>query len=734
MDIIPKTGFKGLVQNWQSDLLAAVSVSLVAMPLALGIAVASEVPPMAGIMSAIIGGIVTTFFRGSHMAINGPAAGLIAVILGSIALLNDGSGNTLNYVMAAIVVSGGIQVLLGLLKLGRFADIFHSSVIHGILAAIGAIIIAKQIHVMLGTTTENTEIIPVIMDAFRNIRSINPFVAVISFCGLLLLIFHSRINYKFFHFLPAPMWVLLISIPFVYAFNYFEPHGIQIFNKEYWVGPDLLINIPDSLFDSIAHPNFDKINTLAFWSSVLSITLIASIESLASSKAVDKLDPYKRKTDLNKDLVGIGLSTMVSGALGGLPIITVIVRSTVNVHNHAKTKWSNLYHGLLLLIFIFLLAPVIQKVPLSALAVILVFTGFKLCSPKVFKKIYGQGVEQLIILTGTFILTLKTDLLIGIFGGLLLALLSHFFLAKLPITEFFRNIFNSGSTVIFKKDGSYSLNLKGVANFLTTIKLDKLLNQIPKGSRVNIDLSAARLVDLSIMEHLYDFKRTQLNSEGVVTITGLEEHISSSDHPLALKILTFTRHKVTLREKRLQEMSAEHGWKFVPESKDNLNYLETFYFFRTRPIKRKNNCISGSVDQVNWELIDVSFDEGAYLASEIYHTTLGLLRFPHDIPKFTIERKGLIDRYLDLSSHKDIDYLVYSDFSNDFSIKVEDPEKMNKFLANGLRELFENCGFEHLESNGESIMVFNDNLRLAQIRDYVRIIDFAKRLSHLTRS
>ena len=339
------------------DLLAAISVSLVAMPLALGIAMASGVPPMAGILSAVIGGVVTTFFRGSHVAINGPAAGLIAVILVSIAALDDGSGQALNYVLAAIVVSGAIQILLGLLKLGRFADIFHSSVIHGILAAIGIIIFAKQIHIALGTESTSSHIVDTLVEAFQQIPNANPFVVIISLAGLLLLAFHSKISYKFFHFLPAPMWVLVISIPFVYAFNFFDPHSIHLFGNEYAVGPELLINIPDNLLEAIAYPNFSKIDTLAFWTSVLSITMIASIESLAANKAVDKLDPYKRKTDLNKDLVGIGVGTMVSGALGGLPIITVIVRSTVNVHNHAKTKWSNLYHGILLLIFIFLMAP-----------------------------------------------------------------------------------------------------------------------------------------------------------------------------------------------------------------------------------------------------------------------------------------------------------------------------------------------------------------------------------------
>ena len=412
---IPKAGLKGLAENWQSDLRAAISVALVAMPLALGIAIASGVPPMAGILSAVIGGVITTFFRGSHLAINGPAAGLIAVILSAVMALKDGSGHALHYVLAAIVVSGAIQVLLGLLKLGKYADLFHSTVIHGILAAIGVIIIAKQIHIALGTVSASDEIVGTLVDAVRQIPNINPFVGIISLAGLLLLIFQSRISYKLFHLIPAPIWLLLLSIPFVFLFDFFQPQTHSFMSREYLTGPDLLINLPDNPLDAILYPDFSKIGTLAFWTSVFSITLISSIESLVGSKAVDKLDPYKRKTNLDKDLIGIGISTMLSGAIGGLPIITVIVRSSVNVHNNAKTKWSNLYHGLLLLLFIFILTPFIRMVPLCALAILLIYTGYKLTSPKVFKHVYSYGPEQLIFFVGTLVITLFTDLLFGIF-------------------------------------------------------------------------------------------------------------------------------------------------------------------------------------------------------------------------------------------------------------------------------------------------------------------------------
>ena len=318
MDATPKKGLKGLVENWQSDLIAGVSVALIALPLSLGIALAAGAPPMSGILSAIIGGVVTTLYRGGHISVNGPAKGVIGVILLGITLMDDGSGQAFNYVLAAVVVSGALQTLLGLLKLGRLANIFHTSVINGILAAIGIIILAKQIHVALGTHSDSPNIVQNLIDAFIYLPEANPFVVIISLSGLLLLLFHNKISYRFFHILPTPMWVIALSIPFAYGFNFFDDHSLSFFGSAYDVGPHLLLDIPNNIMDSVMHPNFGKIHTIEFWTTVFSMLFITSIESLAIAKAVDKIDPYKRKTDLNKDLTGIGISTMVAGMVGGL--------------------------------------------------------------------------------------------------------------------------------------------------------------------------------------------------------------------------------------------------------------------------------------------------------------------------------------------------------------------------------------------------------------------------------
>ena len=216
MEFIPKTGIKGLIENWQADVIAAISVSLIALPLSLGIALAAGAPAMAGILSAIVGGIVTTLYRGGHVSVNGPAKGVIAVILFGITVMDDGSGQAFNFVLAAIVVSGAIQVVLGVLKLGRLADIFHSSVIHGLLAAIGIIIFAKQIHVALGTKSESSSIIQNLIDAVLFLPNANPFIVGISLVGMMLLLFHSKISFRVFQFFPAPIWVVAVGVPTIF--------------------------------------------------------------------------------------------------------------------------------------------------------------------------------------------------------------------------------------------------------------------------------------------------------------------------------------------------------------------------------------------------------------------------------------------------------------------------------------------------------------------------------------
>lgn len=735
MDSIPKKGVPGLIQNWRSDLIAAVSVALIALPLSLGIALAAGAPAMSGILSAIIGGVVTTLYRGGHISVNGPAKGVIGVILLGIVLMDDGSGQAFNYVLAAVVISGAIQMLLGLAKLGRLAEIFHSSVIHGILAAIGIIIFAKQIHVAMGTHSDSSSIIENLIDAVLLMPEANPFVLIIALTGLLLLLFHSKTSYRFFHLLPAPMWVIALSIPFVYVFNFFDQQTISFLGKAYDIGPDLLLDIPDSIMESIMHPNFSKINTLEFWTTVFSMLIITSIESLAIAKAVDKIDPYRRKTNLNKDLTGIGLSTMVAGLIGGLPIIAVIIRSTVNIHNGAKTKWSNMYQGLLLLVFIVLLSPIMRQVPLCAFAILLVYTGFKLASPAVFKQAYNQGTEQLIFFVFTMVLTLYTNLLIGLVGGLLLALVTHMLLAKLSVPQFFKMVYKSRTRLVKLSDNAFDLKINGIANFLGILKIDKLIAEIPQGADVNIDLSETRLVGITYMDYLAEYLKTQRASGGNVFITGLDSHVSSSNHNRALKIcLTSSDAKLSQRQKRLRNLATEKGFQFSSQVDWKTDYFKKFHFFEIRPIERKYNSLKGSFlgMGISWEITDITFNEGQAFTAETFNTTLMVLRLNKKIPVFSMEKEGVLgkifDRVMAFTGYKDIDFEMYPDFSKKFLLMGNNESEIRTFFTEEIVRFFENQQIYHIESNGNALLIF-DKIKLARTDETIAFLDYGEKLA-----
>ena len=531
------------------------------------------------------------------------------------------------------------------------------------------------------------------------------------------------------------MWVLLLALPMVIGFDFFNEHSISFLGKSYGVGPKLLIDIPQDPLDCIMHPDFGMIGTLSFWLTVLSITTIASIVTLASARAVDKLDPFKRTTNLNKDLIGVGISTMVSAALGGLPITSVIVRSTVNVNNNAKTKWSNLYHGIFLILFVLILAPVLRSVPLAALAAILVHTGFKLASPLVFKHAYDQGVEQLFFISSTLIITLFTNLLYGIMGGILITLVSHILLARVGFWSFFKMIYKSGSKVERLENGSYDVKLKGISNFLYALQLEKLLENIPIGSVVRVDMSETRLVDLSIMENVIDFKRIQDNNGGDVKLIGLDNHVASSSHNRALKIVTGqVRKQMTKRQVRLQEMASTNGWSFERDVDWNTSYLRNFRFFDSRPIEMKTNCLQGLdlENNARWEIADIVFDEGALLALEIYQTTVQVVRLPSPIPRFIINKEGLFNKVFNRvkafsESNLNIEIMKHTGFSGKFQLIGDDEDAIRTFFTANLIHFLEKNEIHHIESNGEALMIFK-YLHIARTVEVPSMLEFSSNL------
>lgn len=536
--VLPATGLAGLKAHWRGDLLSGFLVFLIALPLCLGIAMASGFPPSSGIITAIIGGMIVSRCNGSFITINGPAAGLIVVVYDAVQNLGDGDAMAgYRYTLAAIVVASVIQILLGVFKAGRLSSFFPASVVHGMLAAIGIIIMAKQIHVVLGVTPEKGTLFSTIAQIPHSFMNLNPEIAMIGFWGLIVLVIWSLLKSPKLKMIPAPLLVVLIGIAFGAYFDLehehlylFLPDAHFLPHHEETIGPKFLVAISNDFTSSFYFPNFGKIATVEFWEAVIAIALVGSLESLLSAMAVDKLDPYKRHSNLNKDLTAVGVGNLIAGSIGGLPMIAEIVRSSANVNNGAKTQWANFFHGLFLLIFVVFFPRLIHSIPLAALASLLVFTGFRLASPREFSHVMGIGKEQLFIFVVTIISVIATDLLIGVAIGILVELIIYVMLGAK-----FNNLFKIHFTQTVQTNGSILIHIQDAAIFSNFLKLKEALAQIEDGKTLVFEKSGVTLIDHTVMEFFHEFQHDYESRGGHCEIQGLEEHEAFSAHPLAAR-------------------------------------------------------------------------------------------------------------------------------------------------------------------------------------------------------
>lgn len=537
---IPADGIAGLKKYWKSDLLSGFIISLIALPLCLGIALASGVPPMSGIIAGIVGGLLLSLTSGSYLTINGPAAGLAIIVLMSIqgfkAMAPEGLSPTevemfaYQSTLAVGVGCGVIQLIFGFVRAGVLSYFFPSSVVHGMLAAIGIMIFAKQFHTAVGVKPEGKEMLEVIAEIPKSIMNMNPEVAIIAAVSLVILIGLPMFKNTYVKMIPAPLLVVLVAIPMGHYFDLAHEHKyLFLGDHEYTLGPKFLVSLPDRVMDGIVFPRFDYLFTGFGIQMMITYALVSSLESLLTASAIDKLDPWKRKSNFNRELFAKGSGNIISSAIGGLPIIAEVVRSSANVNNGATTRWSNFFHGAFLLFFLVFLSQFIHQIPLAALAAMLMVTGYRLASPKEFSKTLRIGKEQLLIFVATIVVTLATDLLIGIAFGIVVKLIIHT-MNGVPLKSLFKPF------LTINQDESHEhfvVDVEHSAIFSNFIGLKKQLERIPKGKDLVIDFTRTSLVDHTVMEALHAFEEEYNRSGGTCIITGLDDHKQLSAHQLA---------------------------------------------------------------------------------------------------------------------------------------------------------------------------------------------------------
>ena len=725
-----KSTFKTFLGEIPQNLFSGFVVSLIALPLGLGLALASGAPPISGIIAAIVGGIVVSLIGGSNVTITGPGNGLVVVILSAITILGDGDVyQGYLFTLAAIVISGILLILLGFLRMGALGDFFPASAIQGMLAAIGIGIFAKQIHVMLGNLDAKGSIIELLIQVpegiinFIKTDNLSIFYAgLIGVFSLLIMVFYSKIRNRYFQLIPAPMWIVVLSVG---LYSYFDMFS----SSAYPIHKNLLIDLPSDVLGSFAFPDFGKISQFDFISAVISITLIASIESLLSIKAVDKLDHFKRRSNVNKDIRALGLATVISGFLGGLNVVTVIARSSVNVNNKGSNRSANFFHALFLVAFILLFATELRKIPLSALAAILVFTGYKLASPENIKKVFSIGSEQLIIFLATLLVTIATSLIYGILVGIIITFVIHVIINK-DIFLFIKNILKP-NVLMFTEDEKYYVSVKNFSSFLNYTKLKSKLDQIPETEEAIVDFSLCDFVDHSVMENMNNYTEIFERKGGHFEVIGLDDSKSGSEHPFALrKILPKQRVPkegvLTKRQKSIQKISEEMRYSYDAFSDLKIEELPSFGYFKTRKVDKISNVLTKN----HCSIFDVQFSEGEMIAKQVIKATMFHIQTKKKLPKFTLDKEGVFEYLLHFAGYKDIDINEHPDFNRRFYLSGKSEEKIRAFFTDELILFFESNKQYHIEATNTGLLILS-NERLASVKEIKALAYFGASLQKI---
>lgn len=562
-DEIPRGNLAGFTRYLAADLRSGFLVFLIALPLCLAISVSCGFPPIAGIFTAIIGSILTTFVSNSEMTIKGPAAGLIVIAIGCV---NEFGGDGISggftdtdmdayrAALAVGVAAAVLQILFGLFRAGILGEFFPVSAVHGMLAGIGVIIIAKQVPFVLGVERKG-EPLELLREVPAMLGEANWAIASIGLVSLAIVFLWPLVGKRvpFLKAIPGPLVVLLVAVPMGMGFDLLHSHDGTLLGHGYHVDPDTyLVKMPErmfGMFDEVTLPDFSALAKPFAWKWVVLFFVIGSLESLLSAKAVDLIDPWKRKTNLDRDVLAVGAGNLCAAMVGGLPMISEIVRSRANIDNGARTRFADMWHGVFLLVCVALIPTILHLIPLAALAAMLVYTGFRLAHPAEFVNVYRIGREQLLIFVVTLVGVVGIDLLWGIAIGIAVKFGLHV-LNGVPVSSMFKPYLEveprDESTTVIRAHQS--------AVFSNWIPFRRQLEQIGLVQHRNVvlDLSNTQLVDHSVMEKLHELQG-DFSAEGLtLEIIGLDSHKPVADHEFSARV----RGYVTLR--RLTLVAEEH--------------------------------------------------------------------------------------------------------------------------------------------------------------------------------
>lgn len=589
-------------RNFRFDFLAAIVVFLVAIPLCLGIALASGAPLFSGILSGIIGGIIVGILSGSQVSISGPSAGMAVIVFSTITTLGG-----FQYFLLALAMAGLLQVIAGYFRAGFIADYIPSNVIQGFLSAVGLLLIVKQLpfaltlsHSLSGLKYELIELSTSFeLQPLSDItKHINNGALILSISSLIVLIYLDKTKKTWLKTIPGPFIVVILSILLNELFILLDSSLAQL--------EPHLANIPNhngiyDFFSQLQKPSFSILTDIKVYIAALILAVTSSMENLVNIKASETLDKKHRNSEKDRELMAQGVGNVFAGLLGGIPITSVIVRTSVNIQSGSKTKFATILHGVFLLLTVILIPEVINKIPLSALAAVLIYTGYKLTSPYIYYKIYKQGTDRFTPFITTVIAIIAFNLLIGIIIGILVSL---FFILK-SSSQARLDIIQEK----YPKGETNRLVLPQQTTFLNKASLVAELEAIPKYSKLIIDARRSDYIDKEIIEFIQDFKENYAPHKNIsLNLIGFKEHYNIHNYIDFINVTTYDVQAILTPDKVLNILK-EGNERFQHDTRINRSFKsDVQYTAKTQhPIAVVLGCIDSRVPVET--IFDMSFGD-----------------------------------------------------------------------------------------------------------------------------
>ncbi len=716
---MPKDGWQGLRNHWKSEFFSAFFVFTLSLPFAISLAFAAHLPITSGLISAIVGGVLITFFGGSHLTIKSPTLAMVPLMIVAVQTLGSGYLATgYKFVFAVVAVAGILQILLGLTKIGEWLSTIPEVIIYGVLAHIGVIIFTYQIHYLIGAEPSTTEPLWALLEFPSNfIYQLKPNIAFIGITSLILLFIFASFKYRLTSILSGSLlvlgWGLLMSF-------YFDVRSNE--------GEAYLLELSRNQADWFTWPDFSRIHTLHSIEFILVIALFGSLETILNVKAIDALDFYRRKSYLNRELMAVGLGNLVCGLLGGMPLISTILHSSINVNTGAKTRWSNFINGIFLILFMLFLVKLIRYIPVASVAAIVLYFGYSLASPKLFKDIQHTGKDQLLIFMITLLSSLGGGILVGLCAGYV-----SYLLIFLWINRDFKSLFRSTVKIVNYGNQRSKVMVRSVAVASNYLHLKRQIDQISEGSQIYLDFTKSQIVDHSFLELVYHHPYNYNTTEGSIELQGLEDHDVVSDHPLSTRLLPSKKKQ---RKRRLQTDANQYNERqldvlavaAVNNSKlrPNLTYdghkLQGFSFSLGYEIKYRENKFSKNFQPLAFdksskiEFSDIFLSKGLRMSEQSLHMSVILISsLQVYVPAFTLSKEGILAKVLQTIGYEDIDFRAHPTFSEHYLLKGMDEKEIRAFFRPELIEYLEENRDFNIESMDNQLLVYRDMRLMTQV-------------------